>query len=159
MKQTISGQSGRGILSFIVILLIGAVLTLAAGHTLSETDQAGFCGSCHVMNEYFRTHQASVHAQLDCNDCHAPYQAMPRMVFKYVAGTDHMRKNISGDIPDIITSKKKTSEVVNASCMNCHTMSVLNVGADDVKPNCIGCHRQVQHQRSTPVSTRRVANE
>ncbi|EFI35590.1 NapC/NirT cytochrome c domain protein [Desulfonatronospira thiodismutans ASO3-1] len=152
-------QNGAGRAAILIALLAGVALTLVAGFTYSHTDQPEFCGSCHVMYEATRTHQQSVHADLSCNECHAPHSAVPKMLFKSWAGTKDMYKNTFGKVGDVIQSSDRSSRVINDNCTNCHAMTGLNVDADMAKDQCIDCHRQVPHMRSTPVAERRVADE
>ncbi len=152
-------QQGMSKTSVLIVLLMGIALTLAAGFTWRHTDQAEFCGSCHVMYEAVRTHQKSVHAKLACNDCHAPHEAMPKMVFKTYAGAKDMYKNALGDVGDLIRVTDRSRELINENCFNCHAMTGLNVGAREVKPYCTDCHRQVPHMNKLSISQRRVADE
>ncbi|WP_291320022.1 NapC/NirT family cytochrome c [Desulfonatronospira sp.] len=159
MTEKTNRQHGAGKATVLAALLVGVALTLVAGFTFSHTDQAQFCGSCHVMYEPVRTHQQSPHAKLDCNECHAPHPAMPKAVFKAWAGTKDIYKNTFGEVGDIIRPSDRTRDVVNRNCINCHSMTGLNVDADVAKDRCTDCHRQVPHLRSTPVADRRVADE
>jgi len=152
-------QMGVAKLTLLATLLLGVALTLIAGFTYSHTDQPEFCGSCHVMYEATRTHQQSVHAELSCNECHAPHNAIPKMVFKSWAGAKDMYKNTFGEVGDIILPSDRSRQVVQDNCTNCHAMTGLNVEPVEVKERCTDCHRQVPHMRSTPVAERRVADE
>ena len=152
-------QEGVSLAAVLVILLVGVVLTAGAGFTMKLTDQAEFCGGCHVMYEAVRTHQQSQHNGLACNDCHAPYTALPKMVFKTYAGTKDVYRNIFGDIPDIITVTDRSRNIIKDNCINCHTMTGLNVAARQVKPYCTDCHQQIPHLKKLPISQRRVADE
>ena len=152
-------QQGVSLLAVLVILLAGMILTAGAGFTLNATDQAEFCGSCHVMYESVRTHQQSVHARLSCNECHAPYTALPKMVFKTYAGTKDVYRNIAGDIPDVINVTDRSRDIIKDNCINCHTMTGLNVAAREVKPYCTDCHRQIPHMSKLSIAQRRVADE
>ncbi len=154
-----NGQRGVSKTAVLIILLIGAAMTLVAGYTYSHTDQAEFCGSCHVMYESVRTHQQSVHANVSCNECHAPYSAMPKMVFKTYAGTKDVFRNIAGDVPDVIQVTDRSREIINDNCISCHSMTGLNVAASEVKPDCTDCHRQVPHMNKMSIAERRVADE
>ncbi|WP_045218318.1 cytochrome c3 family protein [Desulfonatronum thioautotrophicum] len=148
---------GRRKVAVFVMLLIGAGIYAGMAFSMKATDQAEFCGSCHVMYEYVRTHQMSAHAQVACNECHAPDTAVPKMMFKAQAGSWHMYKNTFGGIADVIHAQENSREVINQSCTNCHTMTNLNV-ADSLE-NCTDCHRSVPHMSKLPISQRRVANE
>jgi len=152
-------QQGVSLLAVLVILLAGVVLTAGAGFTLNATDQAEFCGGCHVMYESVRTHKQSVHAKLACNECHAPYTAMPKMVFKAYAGTKDVYKNTTGDVRDVINVTDRSRDIIKDNCINCHTMTGLNVAASEVKPYCTDCHRQIPHLSKLSISQRRVADE
>lgn len=150
-------QEGISLVAVLAILLVGIALTAGAGFTMKATDQAEFCGSCHLMYEAVRTHQQSVHSQLACNECHTPDPFIPKMTFKTYAGMKDMYINTFGTVYDVIHASEKTKDVVNDNCTRCHTMTTLNV--ETVKPYCTDCHRQVPHLRSLPISQRRVADE
>lgn len=152
---------GRGKVAILVLLLVGAGLYAGMAFSMKATDQPEFCGSCHVMYEAVRTHQMSAHAELACNECHAPDETVPKMVFKAQAGAKDLYQNTLGDVFDVIHASDKTREVVNQSCLNCHSMTILNV-ADDVteaKQYCTDCHRSVPHMSKLSISERRVADE
>jgi cytochrome c nitrite reductase small subunit len=152
---------GRGKVAILVLLLVGAGLYAGMAFSMKATDQPEFCGSCHVMYEAVRTHQMSAHAELACNECHAPDETVPKMFFKARAGAKDFYQNTLGDVFDVIHASDKTREVVNQSCLNCHSMTILNV-ADDVteaKQYCTDCHRSVPHMSKLSISERRVADE
>jgi cytochrome c nitrite reductase small subunit len=152
---------GRGKVAILVLLLVGAGLYAGMAFSMKATDQPEFCGSCHVMYEAVRTHQMSAHAELACNECHAPDETVPKMFFKAQAGAKDFYQNTLGDVFDVIHASDKTREVVNQSCLNCHSMTILNV-ADDVteaKQYCTDCHRSVPHMSKLSISERRVADE
>ncbi len=148
---------GIPLTTVLVILLMGIALTAGAGFSMKATDQAQFCGSCHVMYEAVRTHQHSVHAKLDCNECHTPDPFVSKMTFKSYAGMKDMYRNALGQVYDVIHATDRTKDVVNDNCTRCHAMTTLNV--ETVKPYCTDCHRQVPHLSKLPVAQRRVADE
>jgi cytochrome c nitrite reductase small subunit len=150
-------QEGISLAAVMVILLLGIALTAGAGFTMKATDQAQFCGGCHVMYEAVRTHQQSVHAKLACNECHTPEPFVPKMTFKGYSGMKDMYKNSLGQVYDIIHASDQTRDVVNENCARCHAITTLNV--ETVKPYCTDCHRQVPHLSKLPIAQRRVADE
>lgn len=152
---------GRGKVAILVLLLVGAGLYAGMAFSMKATDQPEFCGSCHVMYEAVRSHQMSAHAELACNECHAPDAVVPKMFFKARAGAKDFYQNTLGEVFDVIHATDKTKDVVNASCVNCHSMTILNVANDvsEAKPYCTDCHRSVPHMSKLPISERRVANE
>ena len=152
---------GRGKMAVLVLLLVGAGLYAGMAFSMKVTDQPEFCGSCHVMYEAVRSHQMSVHANLACNECHAPEAAVPKILFKARAGAKDFYQNSLGDVFDVIHATERTREVVNESCVRCHSMTILNVSERMVqaKPYCTDCHRSVPHMSKLPISERRVADE
>jgi cytochrome c nitrite reductase small subunit len=154
-------NKGRGKAAVLSLLVLGALLYAGFAFSMKATDQPEFCGSCHVMYEAVRTHQMSAHADLACNECHAPDAVVPKMLFKARAGSKDFYQNTLGDVFDVIHATDSTKEVVNQSCLNCHSMTILNVANDvfEAKPNCTDCHRSVPHMSKLPISERRVADE
>jgi cytochrome c nitrite reductase small subunit len=150
-------QEGISLAAVLALLLAGIALTAGVGFSMKKTDQARFCGSCHLMYEAVRTHQQSVHAKLDCNECHTPEPFVPKMTFKGYSGMKDMYLNAFGDVYDVIHASDNTKVVVNDNCTRCHAMTTINV--ETVKPNCTDCHRQVPHLSKLPIAQRRVADE
>lgn len=152
-------QSGK---KWFLVSLALALLFLGyagAGYTMRASDTAPFCGSCHVMYEAVRSHQASIHASVACNQCHAPQDSLEsKMIFKTKAGMSDLFVNTFGTVPDVVGAKQATKDVVNSNCTGCHTMTVLNINTQS-KQYCTDCHRQVPHMRSNPIALRRVADE
>ena len=151
---------GRGKMAVLLLLLVGAVLFAGAAYSVRATDQPEFCGSCHVMYEAVRTHQMSAHANLACNECHAPDATIPKMIFKTRAGAKDIYQNTFGDVFDVIHVTERTRQVVNDSCIRCHSTTIRNV-ADKITEakECTGCHRSLPHMSRLPISERRVADE
>lgn len=141
-----------------VVLIFCILLYAGSSVAMKKTDQPAFCSSCHVMNQATRTFMTSVHAELSCNDCHAPQHPLDRIAFKTKAGISHVSKYITGDIDDVIRATDKTREVVDQNCLRCHQMTNINV-AMDAKNSCIDCHRQVPHFAKNPIRERMVAGE
>ncbi|MDW7675029.1 MAG: NapC/NirT family cytochrome c [Bacillota bacterium] len=145
---------------FIISIILGVFILFYAGtgFAMKATDRADFCGSCHVMNEAVRTYNLSVHADLACNQCHAPHQITSKIGFKTQAGFKDIYKNVTNDVGDVIQATSKTKEIANQNCINCHSMTNKNV-AMDAKEFCTDCHRQVPHFNKIPIGERMVAGE
>ncbi|MFP4084003.1 MAG: cytochrome c3 family protein [Desulfonatronovibrio sp.] len=152
-------QKGISLTAVLIILLVGIALSAGFGFSMKKTNEAEFCGSCHVMYEAVRTHKKSVHAELACNDCHIPDTPVSKYTFKAYAGMKDMYKNTFAEIHDVIHATDSTQSVVNDNCLRCHTMTTLNVEVMTVKENCTDCHRQVPHLSKLPIAERRVADE
>jgi cytochrome c nitrite reductase small subunit len=152
-------RNGRTGLRLIVVgATLGVVLAAGAGFGMKVTDRRPFCASCHIMQEAALTHKASTHAKLACNECHAPQNLAAKLPFKAAAGAKDVYMNTLGRPDDVIHSGQSTKDVVNANCKACHTMTNTQVASMDSKPYCVDCHRNVQHMRMTPISTRKVAD-
>lgn len=137
---------------------VGVVLLAGSAIAMRVTDQRPFCASCHVMQEAALTHKLSTHANLSCNDCHAPHNLAAKIPFKAAEGLRDATANMLGkDVP--IPVSLRTKEVVNANCKSCHAMTNMNVASMQAKPYCVDCHRSVAHMRQKPISTRTVADE
>lgn len=108
---------------WVVILLAVAVVVLGGGWgSLQYTNTPGFCQSCHIMDPYYETWQASGHSQVSCVDCHyAPgekYKLKSKVkalnqVVQYVTGT---------------YDTKFYTEIKDASCLasGCHSVDNIN---------------------------------
>ena len=136
----------------------GMVLLGVLAYAMITTDQRPFCASCHIMQEAAVTQKMGMHANLSCNDCHAPHNLLVKLPFKAKEGLRDVVGNISGhDVPH--PPSLHTRDVVNANCKACHAQTNINVASMDAKPYCVDCHRGVTHMRTRPISTRTVAYE
>lgn len=139
-------------------LVIGVVLSGVFAWALNATDQRQFCASCHIMREAAVTQKMGMHADLTCNQCHAPHALLAKIPFKAVAGTEDIIANIAGkDVP--VPASKKQRDVVNQNCINCHAPVNARVASMAIKPYCTDCHRSVAHMRLNPISERTVGYE
>lgn len=148
-----TGKWSVALLAFVV----GMVAMVGVGYSIKVTDQAAFCASCHVMSEAAWTHKNSVHAKLDCNECHTPYNIPEKLPFKAAIGMHDIYANTFTDIANIIHASKDTKDVIQANCRRCHTATTMDV-AMDVKPYCTDCHRSVPHNSKLPISRRMAAD-
>ncbi|OGF58723.1 MAG: hypothetical protein A2Y62_13145 [Candidatus Fischerbacteria bacterium RBG_13_37_8] len=139
--------------SFILILLI-AFGFLFIVFTMQMTSTPRFCGTCHIMEPYYRSWQTSSHRAVACVECHIPpgitsefqkkYEALSMLV-KYVTAT-------YGTNP--------WTEIEDESCLKCHERRLLvgtelfqNVLFDHrvhltemkrgKKLRCTSCHSQI----------------
>ena len=147
---------GRGWRYALPPAIAGIVVTVGVALAMTTTDQAMFCGSCHSMAEAALTHKRSVHAELACNECHAPHNLLAKLPFKAQEGLRDFMGNVSGkDIPRPLSAR--TRDVVNENCKACHFATNREVASMDAKPYCVDCHRNMAHMRHKPISTRTVA--
>lgn len=136
-------------------LVCGVVLSGAFAWGLNATDQRPFCASCHIMQEAALTQKLSPHANLSCNECHAPHGLLEKIPFKAVAGaTDVYENMMGGQLP--IPPHQKYRDVVKQNCINCHAPINQTVQSMNIKPYCTDCHKGVAHMPMNPISQRTV---
>ncbi len=150
-------KAGRGRLVLFLTFVVGMLAMAGAGFAVKGTDQAAFCANCHAMSEAVWTHSRSVHAKLDCNECHTPHNLVEKLPFKTAIGLHDIRVNTFENIVDRIHASKDTKDVVQANCRRCHYSTTMDV-AMDVKPYCTDCHRSVPHNNKLPISRRKAAD-
>ena len=132
-------------------VLLGSAMFVAAEATKSNT----FCGtSCHEMEPYYRTWQASAHARFDCVRCHIPPGPWNYAKTK-LFGLRELWVHLAGQVEKPIAV---TRQIPDEVCTGCHP-------ADDLDPpirlakwtgdfthlghaalsRCIDCHARVVH--------------
>jgi len=140
-----------------VVAAIAAPIVLVGGAFVAAeaTKSNDFCGtSCHEMEPYHRTWQASAHAEVDCVGCH-----IPPGVWNYAKtklfGLRELWVHITGQVEKPIAV---TRHVPNQVCVGCHddgelahpvrlarwTEGFTHTGHAEV-PSCIDCHARVVH--------------
>lgn len=107
---------------WVITTLVVLVVVLAGGWgTLQYTVTPGFCQSCHIMDPYYETWQASGHSQVACVDCHYA----PGEKFKLSAKAKALNQVVA-----YVTGTYDTkfyTEITDASCMTsgCHSQDSL----------------------------------
>lgn len=147
---------------WIKLLLVGTVcgVVLVAGGAaaMRYTDARPFCSSCHSMAEAALTHKRSPHANLACNECHAPHFLPVKLPFKAKEGLHDVIATFQGKEAPLM-ARLETRNVVNANCQACHITANREVDVMAAKPYCVDCHKGTVHQKKSPISTREVADE
>lgn len=139
-------------------VIAGVVLVGIFACAMKATDSRPFCASCHAMQAQAITHKLGSHADLACNDCHAPHNLLSKIPFKAAAGLTDFLGALAGKEASLRASKG-TRDQVNTNCKSCHAQTNVNVASMDAKPYCVDCHRNVAHMRSKPIDVRMVAYE
>jgi len=142
----------------LVGVVVGVILLAVAAQAMKYTDARPFCSACHAMAEAAYTHRQSPHANLACNECHAPDNFISRMPFKMKEGITDVVGSIMGkEAP--IQADLETRGVVNDNCIRCHIVTNQEIAVMAVKPYCVDCHKGMAHQSKKPISRRTVADE
>lgn len=119
----------------------------AKGYSYLADDPLG-CANCHVMRDEYDAWQHSSHARVaTCNDCHTPHD---NIVNKYLAkginGFNHSFAFTFNTYEEVITITQFNKDIVNHSCLYCHTNLVSEIAPDhDNAPDCITCHTGIGH--------------
>ena len=143
--------------SLLAAFVAGLVVFGLSSMTVSATDQANFCGSCHVMSEQVLTHSLGVHARQDCNQCHTPHNGtISRLAYKTKAGLSDIVANYM-KLPDRINATASMKQVIQDNCVRCHYETVRQVNMT-VKPYCTDCHKSVPHMPKIPIDRRKAAD-
>lgn len=137
------------------LLMVFAVVSIMA---IEVTGQPGFCKSCHIMEDYYDSWQASSHSQVNCLDCH---------VEPGLAG--YVKGKIEGlaqavDVAVGRVGTKPHAIVADASCLRsgCHSTAELlektldyrgirfthqghiNTVVGGIKVTCGTCHSHIE---------------
>lgn len=104
-----------------VILLIIIILA-GSGGLITVSEQTWFCNSCHIMNPYYASWQASGHSEVNCLECH---------IDPGFAGIVRAKLNGIAQAVDYSLARNSTKPnalVGDASCLRdgCHTTESLS---------------------------------
>lgn len=116
--------------------------------TVAVSDTPKFCGSCHAMESYTHTWNASTHKQFNCGECHIPHD---NLVDKYyVKGQSGLRDvyhETMRDYPENIQIKADSLEVLTDNCIRCHESTIADTSLMEQNSDCIQCHRGLVHDK------------
>ncbi len=157
MTRTKDSTRWRGLRRALLPALAGMVLLVGAALAMHGTDQAPFCGACHSMAEAALTHKRSVHAELACNECHAPHNLVAKLPFKSKEGLRDIWATATSSVPDLIHPGGDTRRVTQENCQRCHGATTSTVIMQS-KEFCTDCHRHVPHSPKIPVAKRSAAD-
>lgn len=152
-----------------VVFLVGGAYTFynAKGFSyLSKSSES--CNNCHIMNEVYAQWQKSPHGKervvngttkvnAGCQDCHLPHNFINKWIDKAKAGFSHSYAFTFKypNLPTNLTANKRSKEVVQNNCINCHANYASNSINATTNPhntkdalNCVSCHADVGHKRS-----------
>ena len=131
----------------IVVASVLAVLVIAAFVTAHYTSRSSFCDTCHEMDPYYTSWQASSHAAAECKDCHIPPGFIPYVEAKLFSIREVWVHFTGGAEAPLAV----TREIPAGSCLRCHA-----VPADLVLDNASFSHKLHQDQRCATCHVRIV---
>lgn len=141
---------------------------------LEETNEMGFCISCHSMQVNFEEYKETIHyknasgVRATCADCHVPKAFLPKMGAKIMAYKDVMHEILGTiDTPEKYEAQRwsmanRVWEKMRASnsreCRSCHDFEQMDLSqqersarkrhsrAEDEGKTCIDCHKGLAHE-------------
>ncbi len=154
-RRPLSARRKRGLIRLgIAVTALAFVFVVASVAAAEYTSRDSFCHSCHEMDPYFTSRQASAHrGRAACKDCHIPHGPVSflrtkvfslREVYVHVTGQVKMPLTVTRRVPD-------------GNCTSCHEspgkVSVAGSAFDHAvhTENCVTCHARVAH-RQVPVA-------
>ncbi|PLX96609.1 MAG: acetyl-CoA carboxyl transferase [Desulfuromonas sp.] len=173
-----SNNKAPGTMGSIKIWLLGAVfgvvgalvVVLASGFMVETTNTDEFCASCHVMEPFRASWQASVHGgqnpqgfQAQCVDCHLPHgNFVEYLVTKAITGTSDVFHNLTIDGANFDWAANAEANrlefTFDSACRSCHA-ELLPKGMKRggflahrdylngfTKKMCAECHQHVGHK-------------
>jgi cytochrome c nitrite reductase small subunit len=140
-------------LALIIVAAVIVVVGGAAFATAEYTSRSSFCNTCHEMDVYYQSWQASVHTGAECRACHIPPGTVPYIETKLFASRE-IWVHITGDPKPPLTV---TREIPNTNCLACHpdpgdftlANSAFSHGIHESQ-NCIACHVRLVHRDVNP---------
>lgn len=146
-----------------VVLLVGLFGTFAAGWYTSRPE---FCRSCHIMEPYYQSWQASTHRDVSCIECHFP-PGFGGKVRGKLLGLVQLAKYVTQS-----EGPRPAAEIPDASCLRsgCHETRLLSGRVDfhgvpfdhaqhlgDLRRGkrlrCTSCHSQIVQGSHMTVTT------
>jgi nitrate/TMAO reductase-like tetraheme cytochrome c subunit len=144
----------RWVWALSIIGVVIVVLVIAAFVTAHFTSSSSFCGSCHEMEPYYHSWQASSHSSAECRDCHIPPGPLPYVKTK-LGSFRELYVHFFGQ-PEAPLAV--TRQIPNSSCLRCHedpppdptlpTVTFSHAAHSNI--DCISCHVRLVHTTVNP---------
>lgn len=126
-------RTRRGfLLGGLVILGLGALVTLGAMKAVAYTETAGFCGRCHTMDAELKAYAMSPHRDVACAECHvAP--GIGGWVAAKAKGTKQLVQVLTNTFPKPVPPPDHADlPPVQDTCLKCHALDQLTSGVGPV---------------------------
>lgn len=135
-------------LSFLgLVFVVGLILFVP----FYITSQNQYCSTCHAMEKYYKTWEASTHGDSDCVQCHME-PGLSNYYYQFVRTNRELYTNLIGETGKSKNYKPPTNEL----CFTCHTeYREASPSGDLLIPHrahikirnlaCIDCHKSLVH--------------
>jgi len=170
--RVVSRKKSPVLLKFVVaVVVIGSLCLLTSGYMPAAGNKDTFCISCHVMQPFRESWQASVHGGknragvvVQCVQCHLPHSD----IFRFTAGKIYQglrltfrNFSIDGKIFDWSGNADRRRKIFthDSGCIACHSRifpgRISGKGivahrrylAEENRHSCIDCHVGVGHHQ------------
>ena len=147
-----------------IVALPGLALLSVLGVELTSTNR--FCNTCHIMNTFYASWQASSHKDVECVQCHIP-PGLNHLVLAKLNG-------LGQAVDDILarTSTQPSASVSDSSCTRsgCHDLSAvravprrekpyifehakhLDLAYQGIEVHCATCHSHIKGEKHFEVN-------
>ena len=157
------------LISLILGLSIGVILTVITIVVVEHTSEAEFCASCHSIRPLVKAYGDDVHGgnnktgfRAKCTACHLPPGPVEHILAKTVLGGHDIFSTLFKD-PEKIDWKEKRNNrehfTYDSGCKTCHSdleiATSKNIKAfvahkpyflKTIKKKCVSCHENVGHK-------------
>jgi cytochrome c-type protein NapC len=163
------------LISFVAIVLIGAVLVVGGAAGLAWTNTEKFCLGCHEMREFpFAEYKDTIHdrnrsgVRATCPDCHVPHGDVGALIWRKMEASLEVWGHFMGEIDTKEKYEKERLTMAqrewrrmkksdSATCRNCHDVQAMSTDLQSEKAQarhakaraekitCIDCHFGIAH--------------
>ena len=135
----------------IVVAIVVSVIVLVILVPVAFTSSTSYCGSCHSMEQAFRTWKRGAHSSVPCSKCHVPPGTLA--AFKW---RSKETRNIWLSYLNMKPSKDSQSPPATENCVSCHPLKgLMGIPAKLRMPHakhinqnnleCVDCHDHTAH--------------
>ncbi len=129
-----------------LVFLFGGASLVAA----EWTAQSDFCGSCHEMEPYYSSWQASTHSGVDCVECHIP-PGLVNYAETKMFGLREVYVHFTKQVKAPVTV---TRDIADSTCTRgvCHDPGVVTLATSSFsheahgEAQCTDCHARMVHR-------------
>lgn len=141
------------IIALVVVITILVVVVAAVGMPImmKEMLKPESCAkTCHEMKPYYDTLQESVHAGMDCHECHVMQKPVTLEMLKLMPhGIDHLVGMMEGKTPEEMAEEieqKPPASPKSEVCVKCHEERNVSMPKKitSIELSCTKCHDGVR---------------
>ena len=148
-RRGMSPRRKKGLIRLAIAVGVLFVVLVGSSFVAAEyTSRSAFCDSCHEMNPYYKSWQASKHHMVPCKGCHIPHTPVGWVKTKVFALREVYVHFTGGNAKPIVVTRR----VPDSACTGCHpTPGTVKLAtstfnhATHRSESCATCHSRVSH--------------